>query len=137
MPATVLLIEDDAPSRRLVQAILKPEGLEVLMAHDGQQGLELVNDSEPDVVLLDLTLPSIDGLEVLQRLRTTHRNLPVIIVTASGELKTAVEATKLGAFDYLAKPIEHEQLTFAVRRALETRELRVELEKLREGGGAG
>jgi DNA-binding NtrC family response regulator len=137
MPATVLLIEDDAPSRRLVQAILKPEGVEVQMAHDGKQGLELVDSAEPDVVILDLRLPSIDGLEVLERLRTTHRNLPVIIVTAFGELKTAVEATKLGAFDYLTKPIEHEQLTFAVRRALETRELRVELEKLREGGGAG
>jgi DNA-binding NtrC family response regulator len=135
MPPTVLLIEDDAPSRRLVQAILKPEGVDVAMAQDGQQGLELADANEPDVVILDLRLPGMDGLEVLQRLRAAHRNLPVIIVTAFGELKTAVEATKLGAFDYLTKPIEHEQLTFAVRRALETRELRLEVEQLRESGG--
>ncbi|HXK17963.1 MAG TPA: sigma-54 dependent transcriptional regulator, partial [Polyangiaceae bacterium] len=102
-----------------------------------QQGLELAAASEPDVVLLDLRLPLMDGLQVLQRLRASHRNLPVIIVTAVGELKTAVEATKLGAFDYLSKPLEHEQLTFAVKRALETRELRVEVEKLRESGAAG
>jgi len=137
MPPTVLLIEDDAPSRRLVQAILKPEGVELVMAQDGQQGLGLAEAHEPDVAILDLRLPGIDGLEVLQRLRATHRNLPVIIITAFGEFKTAVEATKLGAFDYLSKPIEHEQLTFAVRRALETRELRVEVEKLREAGADG
>ena len=137
MHAKVLLIEDDAPSRRLVQAILRPEGVEVSMAHDGKQGLEYAAAGEPDVVLLDLRLPGMDGLEVLQRLRSAYRNLPVIIVTAFGELKTAVEATKLGAFDYLTKPIEHEQLTFAVRRALETRELRVEVEKLRESGAGG
>jgi DNA-binding NtrC family response regulator len=137
MPPTVLLIEDDAPSRRLVQAILKPEGIELATAEDGQRGLELAEANEPDLAILDLRLPGMDGLEVLQRLRTAHRNLPVIIVTAFGELKTAVEATKLGAFDYLSKPIEHEQLTFAVRRALETRELRVEVEKLREAGADG
>jgi DNA-binding NtrC family response regulator len=134
---SVLVIEDDLSSRRLVQAILRPEGFEVAMAPDGKRGLELAGDNEPDVVLLDLKLPDMDGLEVLQRLRSAHKNLPVIIVTAFGELKTAVEATKLGAFDYLSKPIEYEQLTFAVKRALETRELRDEVEKLRHAGGAG
>ncbi len=131
----VLLIEDDALSRRLVQAILRPEGFDVVMAPDGVQGLELADANDPDVVILDLKLPGMDGLEVLRRLRSAHKNLPVIIVTAFGELKTAVEATKLGAFDYLSKPIDHEQLSFAVNRALETRELRDEVEKLRRGDG--
>ena len=132
MSNRILVIEDDAPSRRLLRAILQPEGFELVMAPDAAAGLKLAA-AGVDLVLLDLRLPDLNGLEVLKRLRSLNRRLPVIILTAFGELKTAVEATKLGAVDYLSKPLEHEQLSFAVRRALETSELRAEVEKLRHG----
>ena len=136
MSNRILVIEDDAPSRRLLRAILQPEGFELVMAPDAAAGLKLAA-AGVDLVLLDLRLPDLNGLEVLKRLRSLNRRLPVIILTAFGELKTAVEATKLGAVDYLSKPLEHEQLSFAVRRALETSELRAEVEKLRHGDELG
>jgi len=133
----VLVVEDDPAGRRLLHAILAPEGWEVATAQDGTTGLALAESGLPDLVILDLRLPGIDGLEVLTRLRTRHPNLPVIILTAFGEVRTAVEATKRGAFDYLTKPVDHDQLVLASRRALETRALRIEVEALRRATGAG
>jgi len=131
----VLVIEDDPIGGRLLRAILGTEGLEVVIAADGHIGLSLIESETPDVVILDLRLPDLDGLEVLELLRRAQPSLPVIILTAFGEVKTAVKATKLGAFDYLTKPVEHEQLVFSVKRALETHVLRVEVEELRRSAG--
>lgn len=131
----VLAIEDDPASGRLLRAILAPEGLEVTVAADGNAGLSLVESLLPDVVILDVRLPGLDGLQVLERLRTSHPSLPVIMLTAFGEVQAAVRATKLGAFDYLTKPVDHEQLVFSVKRALETHVLRVEVEDLRRRAG--
>jgi len=131
----VVVIDDDPIGGRLLRAILAPEGMEVVIATDGQAGLALVEAATPDVVILDLRLPGVGGLEVLERLRSAHPNLPIIMLTAFGEVRTAVQATKLGAFDYLTKPVEHEQLLFSVRRALETHVLRVEIEELRRNAG--
>lgn len=131
----VLVIEDDPIGGRLLRAILAPEGLEVVIAADSQLGLALADSTSPDVVILDLRLPGVVGLEVLERLRASHPSLPVIMLTAFGEVQTAVQATKLGAFDYLTKPVEHEQLVFSVKRALETHVLRVEIEELRRNAG--
>lgn len=132
----VLVIDDDAIGGRLLRAILGPEGLEVIIAADGPLGLSLVATARPDVVILDLRLPGIGGLDVLELLRVAHPSLPVIMLTAFGEVETAVKATKLGAFDYLTKPVEHEQLVFSVKRALETHVLRVEVEELRRNAGS-
>ena len=131
----VLVIDDDAVGARLLRAILTPEGLEVIVAAEGLVGLALVATERPDVVILDLRLPGINGLEVLELIRTEHPSLPVIMLTAFAEVETAVKATKLGAFDYLTKPVEHDQLLFAVKRALETHVLRVEVEELRRHAG--
>jgi len=131
------VIDDDPIGGRLLRAILAPEGLDVIVAGDGAVGLELVASEAPDVLILDLRLPGADGLEVLARLRATHPSLPVIMLTAYGEVRTAVRATQLGAFDYLTKPVEHEQLLFSVKRALETHVLRVEVEELRRSAGLG
>ena len=135
----VLVIDDDASGRRLLQAALAPEGWEVATAQDGTTGLSLADSGLPDLVILDLRLPGIDGLEVLSRLRLKQPSLPVIILTAFGEVRTAVEATKRGAFDYLTKPVDLDQLILASRRALETRALRIEVEELRRSshGSAG
>lgn len=135
--ARALVIEDDAASRRLLTAMLAPEGWEVATAADGGTGLALSESGQPDLVILDLRLPGMHGLDVLAALHARDPHLPVIILTACGELKTAVEATRRGAFDYLTKPVDHDVLLLSCARALETRELRAEVEQLRREGGAG
>ncbi|MDF3071922.1 MAG: two component, sigma54 specific, transcriptional regulator, Fis family, partial [Polyangiaceae bacterium] len=102
---------------------------------DGATGLSLLESGSADVVILDLHLPGMGGLEVLERIRVAFPSLPVVVLTAFGEVRSAVRATKLGAFDYLTKPVDHEQLLLSVNRALETHELRLEVEDLRHRAG--
>jgi DNA-binding NtrC family response regulator len=127
----LLVIDDDEASCRLIRATFKAEGFDVSMAHDGPAGVERASADAPDVVLLDIRLPGLDGLQVLERLKAAAPWMPVVMLTASRDLKTAVRATQLGAFDYLAKPIDHDEILGVVRRALETRALRLEVEDLR------
>jgi two-component system, NtrC family, response regulator HydG len=131
MGGNLLVIDDDEPTCRLVRATFKAEGVNVLIAHDGPAGLARVQADEPDVVLLDLRLPSASGIDVLEQLKRTNPSLPVVMLTASREIKTAVRATQLGAFDYLTKPIEHDEIVAVVRRALDARALHLEVEDLR------
>jgi DNA-binding NtrC family response regulator len=132
----VLVIDDDEASCRLVRAVFASEGHVVAAAHDGAAGLARASSDPPDVVILDLHLPEIDGLDVLARLQSTTPALPVILLTAHADVKTAVRATQLGAFDYITKPFDPDELVVVVRRALETRALKVEVEALRRQVGA-
>ena len=131
MGGNLLVIDDDEPTCRLVRATFKADGVNVLIAHDGPAGLARVQADEPDVVLLDVRLPSASGIDVLEQLKRTNPSLPVVMLTASREIKTAVRATQLGAFDYLTKPIEHDEIVAVVRRALDARALHLEVEDLR------
>jgi DNA-binding NtrC family response regulator len=131
MGGHLLVIDDDEPTCRLVRATFKADGVNVLMAHDGPAGLARVQADQPDVVLLDVRLPSASGIDVLEQLKRTNPSLPVVMLTASREIKTAVRATQLGAFDYLLKPIEHDEIVAVVRRALDARALHLEVEDLR------
>ncbi len=133
----LLVVDDDTASCRLVSAIAKTEGLEVAMAHDGAAGLAKFREWAPDLVLLDIQMPEMDGLEMLRRLRTSDTETPVIMLTAERDLKTAVRATQLGAFDYLNKPVDHEELLLTLRRALETLALKNEVAELRKQVGSG
>ncbi|HVV88353.1 MAG TPA: sigma-54 dependent transcriptional regulator [Kofleriaceae bacterium] len=139
MTRTLLVIDDDVVSTRLLNAIFAREGVEVTAAHDAATGLVRVAAAEPDILCLDLGLPDLPGIEVLERLRASNPELPVIILTANAEVRTAVRATQLGAFDYLTKPIDPDELVVVVRRALERRALQAEVADLRrqvgEGGG--
>jgi DNA-binding NtrC family response regulator len=139
MRGTLLVIDDDAASRRLVSAIFAAEGLVVVEADGGEAGLRAVEGYRPDVVLLDMQMPTISGLAVLEALAKAAPGLPVIMVTADREVKSAVQATRLGAYDYLTKPIDHDEIIGTVHRALERTRLRAEVEELRgrlgEGGG--
>ena len=129
MPQKLLVIDDDQASCRLIKATFGE--LEVLVAHDGPTGLARAMSEGPDVVLLDVGLPGLDGLQVLERLVADAPALPVIMLTAVTDVRTAVRATQLGAFDYLTKPIDCDGTVVAVRRALDTRALRLEVEGLR------
>jgi DNA-binding NtrC family response regulator len=137
MSPRILVVDDDEPSCRLLQAILAPEGHEVLIAHDGRGALELADARRPDAVILDLQLPGMDGFEVIDALAAAHGGVPVIMLTAHGEVRSAVRATQLGAFDYLTKPIDHDEILLVVGRALETRALKSEVERLRSQVGDG
>jgi two-component system response regulator HydG len=137
MGRKLLVIDDDEAGCRLVAAIFAADGFEVLTAHDGAEGLAAVARHLPEAVILDLHLPRIDGLEVLDRLRGSHPALPVIVLTGDTEVRTAVRATQLGAVDYLMKPIDHDEIRVVVGRALEHRALRTEVEELRLQAGQG
>jgi DNA-binding NtrC family response regulator len=127
----LLVIDDDEASCRLVRAIFSAEGYDVVAAHDGRSGLARAIADVPNLVFLDLGLPEVGGLEVLQKLRGAAPALPIVMLTADRDLKSAVRATQLGAFDYLTKPIDQEEILIVVRRALEVQALQTEVEDLR------
>jgi DNA-binding NtrC family response regulator len=133
----LLVVDDDPASCRLVVAIFTGEGVEVISAYDGTTALARLDALRPDVVLLDLEMPGMNGLEVLRRIRTADPELPVVMLTAERDVKTAVHAMQLGAFDYQTKPVNHEEIVVTVKRAFETRALKHEVAELRKQVGQG
>ncbi|MBM4439963.1 MAG: sigma-54-dependent Fis family transcriptional regulator [Candidatus Rokubacteria bacterium] len=127
---TVLVVDDDPGLRESFRLILEDE-YEVIDVTGGPQALEVVRASQVDVVLLDIRLPEMDGIEVLERLKQVDEQAEVILVTAVKTVKTAVAAMKLGAFDYVTKPFEEEELLATIRRALQKRSLEREVVYLR------
>jgi DNA-binding NtrC family response regulator len=127
----LLLIDDDLVAGRLVSAMFAPESVEVATAGTGADGLLAVKRFDPQVVVLDLRLPDVGGLDVLQKLQSERPSLPVVILTGQIDVKTAVRAMQLGAFHYLTKPIDRDELVLVVRRALERSALLSEVRSLR------
>src|SRR5262245_32503058 len=126
----VLVVDDDLGLREACRLILDEE-YEVLDVPDGAQAMETLRASQVDVVLLDIRLPGVDGLEVLDQIKALDEQIEVILVTAVKTVRTAVAAMKAGAFDYLTKPFEEEEVLSVVRRALERRALQREVVLLR------
>ncbi len=129
---TILVIDDDESLRRVVEFTLQEEGYHVLAAVDGQAGLECLQSSGVDLVLSDVRMPGMDGIELLTRIKAMHPELPVILLTAHGTIDSAVDAMKLGAFDYLTKPFAREAVKATVAKALDLAALRAENRHLRE-----
>src|SRR5512146_1885665 len=102
----VLIVDDEAPLRRLLDLRMRALGCEVVMAETGREALAAVEREAPALVLLDLQMPEMDGLEVLRRLKHDGVELPVIVITAHGSIEAAVEAMKAGAYDFLPKPFD-------------------------------
>lgn len=119
----VLVVDDEADMRWLLAGVLRDQGFEVAGAEDGQAALAQIAREPPDVILLDLKMPGLDGIQVLERTKAADPHMPVVIVTAYGDLTSAVQAMRLGAYDYLTKPFDNDEVVFTVRRALEKREL--------------
>ena len=130
MKKRVLLIDDEARVRASLKAVLEP-AYETIQAADAQEGLELFQKEAPHLVLLDVILPGTDGLSVLQSIRAQDRTAPVIMLTGTKSVKTAVDAMKFGAADYLSKPFDVEELRIIVERALKDQELQREVKQLR------
>jgi two-component system nitrogen regulation response regulator GlnG len=128
---TILVVDDDEDARAALATILAAEGFQAVTAADGESAIERVASEPPAVVLLDRIMPGLDGIETLRRLKAIAPEVTVIIVTGYGDTSSAVQAMKLGAYDYLTKPLQIDQLLIAVRRAVERRELGAEIEGLR------
>ncbi len=113
----ILVVDDDERVLRLVEAMLAPEGYEVVLAHSGEEGLEKIRDTCPDVVLLDIMMPGMNGYEVLRILRQ-QSNIPVIMLTAKKEVTSAIDSFHLGADDYVRKPFRKGELLARIRAKL-------------------
>jgi DNA-binding NtrC family response regulator len=129
---TVLVVEDDAAMRELLVESLADEGYRVVEASGGREGVRKVREQPVDLVITDIRMPDLDGLDMVREIRTLDAPPDVITVTAFGSIDTAIKAMKLGALDYITKPFDIEQLAIRVSRALGDRELRQEVTRLRE-----
>jgi two-component system, NtrC family, nitrogen regulation response regulator NtrX len=128
----ILVIDDEAAIRDSLKMTLEYEGYEFLAAATGQEGLALIEREGPDLVLLDVKMPGMDGLEVLDRIRAVNDALPVVVVSGHGTISTAVEATKKGAFDFIEKPFASDRVLVSLRNALDQRRLRDENRSLKK-----
>jgi len=125
MPYSALIIDDEELTLRTISRSLRQDGFEVFTTLSGEDGLKLFRDEEPDIVLLDIVLPGVDGVEVLRQIKQANPNAIVIMMSAYHLVERAVEAMKLGAFDYLVKPFPLDDLMATLHRATEVLTLRV------------
>lgn len=130
----VLLIEDEEPIRRVLSRILIEENnnYQVTEAKDGKEGIDLLGNKKFDLVLCDIKMPKMDGIEVLKKTINKSINVPFIMLTGHGNIETAVEAMKLGAYDFISKPPDLNRLLTSIRHALENKSLRTENIKLKK-----
>ncbi len=128
----ILVIEDDPDGRASVEEAVRDGGFDVVSAATGGEGVRLFREEEPDAVLSDLVLPDFDGIEVLARVRQMDAEVPVLIMTAYGSVSSSVQALKAGAYDYITKPLDLDDLQSKLARALETRQLRTRVSQLNQ-----
>jgi DNA-binding NtrC family response regulator len=133
--ATILIIEDEAKMRRLLELNLDEDGFKTVSAPDAETGLRLLASEQVDLVLTDLKLPGMSGLELLQAVKRQNATLPVVVMTAFGSVETAVEAMKAGATDYVLKPFSLAEMRMVVHKELDVSRLREENRSLRQALG--
>ncbi len=121
MNETIMIVDDDKSLRELLSIILKKEGYNVLLCEDGKEALERLSKDgiEVDAVITDILMPNIDGLTLIQRLKKSHPEIPIIVITANTDLEVAIEALKEGAYDYITKPFKNDELKMILRNAIE------------------
>ena len=129
---TILIVDDNEDLRFTLSDIIKCEGYKVLEAGEGTKALKQIKSNSPELVLLDMRLPGMDGMKILEEIKKFDSNIIVIMLTAFGDVKGAVKAMRLGAFDYLTKPFDNEELLIIIKKALDTRNLTKEVESLRK-----
>ncbi|CAM1369858.1 Probable sigma-54 dependent two-component system response regulatory protein [Tenacibaculum litoreum] len=130
----ILIIEDEAAIRRVLKKIISEENdsYEVEEAEDGLQGIEMIKKTDYDLVLCDIKMPKMDGVEVLEKARKLKPEIPMVMISGHGDLDTAVNTMRLGAFDYISKPPDLNRLLNTVRNALDKKELVVENKRLKK-----
>ena len=127
----VLVIDDERLIRWSLEEHLSQEGFEVFTAEDGEKGLKIVEEEHPEAVFLDIRLPGMNGMEVLEKIKEIDKGTVVIMITAYGDVDTAVKAMKLGAFDYISKPFNLDEMVIILNKALENQELKQEVHRFR------
>src|SRR5712691_7495571 len=132
MPYRVLVVDDETGIREAIRMTLEYEGYRVDEARSGQEGIDKATKVPYDAILLDIKMPVLDGIEVLENLKQQRVPSPVIMVSGHGDIQTAVECTKRGAFDFLEKPLNRDKLLLSVRNAVRTQKLEEEVDELRE-----
>jgi len=132
MVQKILVVDDEKLIRWTLEQHLVKEGYEVATADSAEKGMQIINDDTPDLVLLDNRLPEMTGLELLEKLHVQERGIMVIMITAYGMVETAVKAMKFGAYDYISKPFNLDEITFVIRKALEAGSLRSQVKQLRQ-----
>ena len=119
----ILIVDDEKNYLVVLQALLADNGYEMLTAQNGSQALALAAEEEPDLVITDMRMPQMSGLDLIQRLKARFNEMPIIVMTAYGTVENAVEAMKSGATDYITKPFENTELLLTVQKALKMRRL--------------
>jgi two-component system nitrogen regulation response regulator NtrX len=122
----ILVIDDDVEIRKSFKMTLEYAGYEVTLAATGEEGVKLAEQEAPDLVFCDIKMPGMDGLEVLHKLQHLKEVMPIVVITGNAEIQNAVEATRLGAFDFIEKPVSSERMLVSVRNAVDTRRLKTE-----------
>ena len=133
----ILIVDDNEDILSLLSSILKLEGYKTDTAENGRSALEKIRPGSPGLVLLDVKLPDMDGMDVLEKARKANADLPVIMITGFGDVKGAVRAMKLGAYDYITKPFDNDELMIVIKEALRKRTPAAEEEKEKGKRGAG
>ncbi|NOY65178.1 MAG: response regulator [Nitrospirae bacterium] len=128
----ILVIDDDEIAKDVVVSLLMKEGFSVTSARDGLEGIKEIRTKDFDLIITDLKMPGADGIEVLKEAKRLKRNVLVVIITAYGTLENAIEAIRLGAYDYITKPFKLQELLILVENAMKKHELMKENEELRE-----
>ncbi len=129
---TILLVDDEPDILWALSNVLKEKGYFPITAQNGKEGLKKLEEEQPDLAVLDIRLPDMNGIELLKQMKKKEQDLLVIMFTAYGEINSAVEAIKLGAFDYLNKPVANEELLLVMERAFKTKNLNEEVKFLRQ-----
>jgi len=128
----VLVVDDEEGIRETLSGIFEDEGCSIVTANSGEEALDLLKEQNPDLILLDIWLPGIDGIQTLEEIKALRPDLPVIMISGHGNIELAVKATRLGAYDFLEKPLSLERVLLVSKRALERRTLEIENKALRK-----
>ena len=137
MRARILVIDDEEAIRKSLRMVLEYEGYDLIEAASGPEGLETLKREGPDAILLDIKMPGMDGMEVLQQARSRDAHTPILMISGHGDIPTAVDALRKGAYDFLEKPLESERVLAALRNAIERKRLREENLRLKHEVEAG
>lgn len=128
----VLVVDDEEGIRESLSGIFEDEGCAILTSNSGEEALELLREQSPDLILLDIWLPGIDGIKTLEEIKVLKPDLPVIMISGHGNIELAVKATRMGAYDFLEKPLSLERVLLVAKRALERRTLEIENKALKK-----